>query len=56
MTIHQINLQVLATEIFRLKNGLASEIMKEVFEIQNPAYNFRSETAHFKRENVNTTH
>ena len=30
--------------------------MKEVFEIQNPAYNFRSEATHFKRENVKTTH
>ena len=41
-TIHQRNLQVLATEIFKLENGLAPGIMKEVFEIQNPAYNFRS--------------
>ena len=56
VTIHQRNLQVLATKIFRLKNGLAPEIMKKVFEIQNPAYNFRSETIHFKRENVKTTH
>ena len=56
VTIHQRNLQVLATEIFKLKNGLAPEIMKEVFEIQNPAYNFRSEATHFKRENVKTTH
>ena len=40
-SIHQRNLQVLATEIFKLKNGLVSEMMKEVFEIQNPAYNFR---------------
>ena len=37
----QKNTQVLATEIFELKNGLAPEIMKEVFEIQNPAYHFR---------------
>ena len=52
VTIHQRNLQVLAAEIFKLKNGLAPEIMKEVFEIQNPTYNFRLETTHFKRENV----
>ena len=55
-TIHQRNLQVLATEIFKLKNGLAPEIMKEVFEMQNPAYNFRSEATHFKRKNVKATH
>ena len=54
--LHQRNLQVLATEIFKLKNGLVPEIMKEVFEIQNHAYNFRSEVTHFKRENVKTTH
>ena len=41
VTIHQRNLQVLATESFRLKNVLAPEIMKEVFEMQNPADNFR---------------
>ena len=56
VTVHQRNLQVLATEIFKLKNGLSPEIMKEVFEIQNPAYNFRPEATHFKRENVKTTH
>ena len=56
VTIHQRNLQVLATEIFKSKNGLAPEIMKEVFEMPNPAYNFRSEATHFKRENVKTTY
>ena len=30
--------------------------MKEVFEIQNPGYNFCSEDTHFKRENVKMTH
>ena len=52
VTIHQRNLQVHATEIFKLKNRLAPEIMKEIFEIQNPAYNFRSEATYFNRENV----
>ena len=56
VTKHQRNLQVPATEIFKVKNGLAAEIMKEVFKIQNPAYNFRSEATHFKSENVKTTH
>ena len=37
-------------------NGLAPEIMKEVFEIQNPANNFCFEVTHFKREKVKTTH
>ena len=56
VTIHQRNLQVLATEIFKSKIGLAPEIIKEVFEIQYPDYNFRSEATHFKRENVKATH
>ena len=56
VTKHRRNLQVPATEIFKVKNGLAAEIMKEVFKIQNPAYNFRSEATHSKRENVKTTH
>ena len=56
MTIHQRNLQVVTTEIFKLKNELVPEIMKQVFERQNPAYNFRSEATYFKRENVKTTH
>ena len=56
VTIHQRNLQVLAIRIFKLKNGLFPEIMKEVFEIQNPAYNFCSEATHFKRESVKMTH
>ena len=30
--------------------------MKEVFEIQNTADNFRLEATHFKRENIKTTH
>ena len=55
MTIHQRNLQLLATEIFKLKSGLAPEIVTEVFEIQNPAYNFCSEATHFKKENVKKT-
>ena len=56
VTKHQRNLQVPATEIFKVKNWLAAEIMKEVSKIQNPAYNFRSEATHFKSENVKTTH
>ena len=56
VTIHRRNLQILATEIFNVKNSLAPEIMAEVFEIKEPRYNFRSEASHFKRENVKSTH
>ena len=30
--------------------------MKEVFKIQNSAYNFHFKVVHFKRENLKTTH
>ena len=49
VTMHQRNLQILATEIFKVKNNLAPEIVTEVFEIKEPHYNFLSEASHFKR-------
>ena len=55
VTIHQQNLQILATEIFKVKNSLAPEIMTEVFETKEPHYNMRSEASHFKRESVKPT-
>ena len=56
VTIHQRNLQILATEIFKVKNSLTPEIMTEVLEIKEPHYNLRSEASHFKRENVKSAH
>ena len=47
MTVHQKNLQVLVTEIFKVKNNLAPDIMKDVFELKEPPYNLRSEPNHF---------
>ena len=57
VTIHQRNLQVLATEIFKAKNDLSPEIMKEVFELKEPipSYSLRSTGNYFVRENVKTT-
>ena len=40
-TIHQRNLETLATEVFKVHNNIAPEIMKDVFEIKNHQYNFR---------------
>ena len=56
VTIYQRNLQILAKEIFQVKNSLAPKIMTEVFEIKEPHYNLRSEATHFKRENVKSNH
>ena len=38
-TAHQENLQVRLTEIYNAKNWIAPEIMKDIFELQNPSYN-----------------
>ena len=52
--IHQKNLQVLVTEIFKVKNSLAPDVMKDVFELKETPYNLRSESNHFTRRNVKT--
>ena len=56
VTIHQRNVQVLVTEIFKVKSNLSPEIMKQVFDFQEPYYNLRSETGQFSRGNIKTTH
>ena len=50
------NVQVLVTEIFKVKNDLAPEIMKDVFELKEPPYNLRSDSNHFTRRNVKATY
>ena len=56
VTIHQRNLQVLVTEIFKAKNDLSPEIMKEVFELKEPCCSLRSQGNYFVRGNVKTNH
>ena len=56
VTVHHKNLQALVTEIFKVKNDLARDIMKDVFELKEPPYNLRSESNHFTRQNVKTTY
>ena len=41
--------------MFKVKNGIAPEIMNDVFQITEPNYNFRKKTE-FKTGNVRTTH
>ena len=36
VTVHHKNLQVLVTEIFKVENNLAPDIMKDVFESKEP--------------------
>ena len=56
VTIHQRSLKVLVTETFKVKNNLSPEIMKQVFDFQEPYYNLRSKTSQFRRENIKTIH
>ena len=42
VTIHERNLQALATEVYKSINGLSSVIMRGVFDTKNTPYNFRS--------------
>ena len=51
--IYHRNLQKLATEIFKVKLGIAPDIMKNVFPIIENPYDLRNETK-FKPRNVNT--
>ena len=54
VTIHQKNLQKLVTEIYKVKNNLAPELMKEVFEFIEKPYLLR-ENEHFKIERIHTS-
>ena len=49
VAVRQKNLQVLVTEIYKVKSGMAPEIMKDSFKLQNPSYNLRSSCIHFRR-------
>ena len=44
------------TESIKLKNGMAPEIMKDIFELQNPSYNLRSFCNQLKRQQIKTVH
>ena len=45
VTIYQRNLQLLASEIFKTKNGLNPKFMEEIFTFKNLAYNLRNNTS-----------
>ena len=56
VSIHIKNLQYLATEIFKVKNDLCPEIMKEIFIFhESLTYNLRTGN-HLTRRNIRTTH
>ena len=54
VTVHQKKFQNLVTEIYKVKNGIAPEITKDISELQNPSYNLlRSSRNQFGREKKN---
>ena len=42
VSIHRRNLQTLATEIYKAKNKISSEVVNSLFEFTNQNYNLRS--------------
>ena len=42
MKIHQKNLQILATEIYKVKNDLGPKIMADIFHFVEKQYNLRN--------------
>ena len=54
MTVHERNIQALATEVFRVKIGIAPKIMEDILQLKDLClYQSRSP---FKSFNVRTAH
>ena len=53
VTVHQRNLQTLATEMYKMLNGLSPDIMQDIFEIKRNYYNTRNAPA-FSSRNIKT--
>ena len=51
--VHHKNLQILAAEIFKVRNELAPKIMEEIFEMRTLDYNLRNDTI-FRNKNFKT--
>ena len=54
VTIHERNIQVLATEMYKIENSLSPEIMGTIFEKRHLQYSLRDQAA-FKTSNINST-
>ena len=55
MSIHQKNLQVLATEKFKVKLNISPEILKELFSFNIRNYNLKSQST-LKRIKINSVY
>ena len=54
-SIHELNLQVLATEMYKISNGLSTPLMKDIFPINRNPYNLR-QNSQFSRPRINTVY
>ena len=55
VSIHERNLQVLATEMHKISNGLSTPLMKDIFPINRNPYNLR-QNSQFSRPRINTVY
>ena len=55
VTIHSRNLQLLATKMYKLRNGLAPKIMEDLFPLREINYNIRGCNV-FKSSHANTVY
>ena len=49
VSVHQSTLQVLATELYKIKNNMAPEILNDVFELRPLSYNLRTNSNFYSR-------
>ena len=50
VSIHQRNLQLLATEIFKVKNGVSTGLTDDIFHFVNKSYDLRIIEYYLERE------
>ena len=50
VTVHQRNLQILATEMYKILNSLSPDITQDIFETKNNYYNTRNAPAFSPQE------
>ena len=55
LSIHERNLQFLATEMYEISNGLSTPLMKDIFPINRSPYNLR-QNSQFSRPRINTVY
>ena len=55
VSIHERNLQVLATEMYKTRDGLSTPLLKDIFPINRNPYNLRQNTQ-FSRPRINTVY